>query len=637
VGSRDHEYHYSLPRGNQNQALHEVESVSLKERKSTGNSAKVLKERSSTMEIALQSKMNKLSLSSGFGGEEAHIWGNGGLLHSAKDIEADVFPPVNVAHPIPASVDANGTVYAERMVSTLLGSSTSLQSSGFFEDSDLMSNASSTNIPASGFQTEGYIPIKPSLSSPSSSGGSSPETPFAGDDSPSDSVFDVCSQERPKDSFSPNLHYSMLQSPIYDHVDTPQDLPVFNQLTRPNGTLSAPPTPTVLRHPQVPQVTQPTSLPVGYNEGLNPMNVGSNGLDCYGHAPYTPPPSSQFQDSLFGIAENHLSYHDHLPAMKTMVGKSRVNGKLPPSPSFTRSLSNQGPTPTSATGCFMSYSEDMGRPYSSMSYGPPSFGAVSPSVNPIGRDRFSSWSDAGASQSVPRYSRSNSAGVVSAKTRGKTDVSRSKLLEDFRNNRRPNIQLADLANHIVEFSQDQHGSRFIQQKLERASPDEKQLVFTEILPSSWHLMTDVFGNYVIQKFFEYGTDEQKSTLADRIRGHVLPLALQMYGCRVIQRALECIPKDMQQLLISELSGHVLRCVKDQNGNHVIQKCIECVDPPGLQFIINAFKGQVSTPSHATMASQTRHSPCSIHVVYSSTILFTLASNPCVLAPITLPQ
>lgn len=36
---------------------------------------------------------------------------------------------------------------------------------------------------------------------------------------------------------------------------------------------------------------------------------------------------------------------------------------------------------------------------------------------------------------------------------------RSRLLEDFRNNRFPSLQLRDLANHIVEFSQDQHGSR----------------------------------------------------------------------------------------------------------------------------------------------------------------------------------
>ncbi|GLD49487.1 pumilio homolog 2 isoform X7 [Lates japonicus] len=185
--------------------------------------------------------------------------------------------------------------------------------------------------------------------------------------------------------------------------------------------------------------------------------------------------------------------------------------------------------------------------------------------------------------SRPRYSRSD---VMPS--------GRSRLLEDFRNNRFPNLQLRDLPGHMVEFSQDQHGSRFIQQKLERATPAERQMVFGEILQAAYQLMTDVFGNYVIQKFFEFGSADQKLALATRIRGHVLPLALQMYGCRVIQKALESISSDQQVIsdIVRELDGHVLKCVKDQNGNHVVQKCIECVQPQALQFIIDAFQGQV---------------------------------------------
>lgn len=48
-------------------------------------------------------------------------------------------------------------------------------------------------------------------------------------------------------------------------------------------------------------------------------------------------------------------------------------------------------------------------------------------------------------------------------------------------------------------SADQHGSRFIQQKLESCSAEEKASVFEEVLPHAATLMTDVFGNYVIQK------------------------------------------------------------------------------------------------------------------------------------------
>uniref|UniRef100_A0A8C5BDT1 Pumilio homolog 1 n=1 Tax=Gadus morhua TaxID=8049 RepID=A0A8C5BDT1_GADMO len=178
---------------------------------------------------------------------------------------------------------------------------------------------------------------------------------------------------------------------------------------------------------------------------------------------------------------------------------------------------------------------------------------------------------------------------------GMSDVmpsGRSRLLEDFRNNRYPNLQLRDIAGHIMEFSQDQHGSRFIQLKLERASSAERQLVFSEILQAAYQLMVDVFGNYVIQKFFEFGSLDQKLALAERIRGHVLSLALQMYGCRVIQKALEFIPSEQQSEMVRELDGHVLKCVKDQNGNHVVQKCIECVQPHALHFIIDAFKAQV---------------------------------------------
>uniref|UniRef100_A0A8C5X949 Pumilio homolog 1 n=1 Tax=Malurus cyaneus samueli TaxID=2593467 RepID=A0A8C5X949_9PASS len=168
---------------------------------------------------------------------------------------------------------------------------------------------------------------------------------------------------------------------------------------------------------------------------------------------------------------------------------------------------------------------------------------------------------------------------------GMSDVmpsGRSRLLEDFRNNRYPNLQLREIAGHIMEFSQDQHGSRWDWGPGSCCSSREHWLRFMVLWLCLW-LCFGVFGSL-----------EQKLALAERIRGHVLSLALQMYGCRVIQKALEFIPPDQQVIneMVRELDGHVLKCVKDQNGNHVVQKCIECVQPQSLQFIIDAFKGQV---------------------------------------------
>jgi len=172
---------------------------------------------------------------------------------------------------------------------------------------------------------------------------------------------------------------------------------------------------------------------------------------------------------------------------------------------------------------------------------------------------------------------------------------RSSLLEEFRtskNNKK--FELKDIVGHFIEFSGDQHGSRFIQQKLESASVAEKNMVFKEIFPAALSLMTDVFGNYVIQKFFEHGTAEHKRLLGETLVGNVLSLSLQMYGCRVVQKALEVIAPEQQALLVKELEGHVMKCVKDQNGNHVIQKVIEQVPAHFTQFIVDTFVNKVYT-------------------------------------------
>ncbi|KIW17339.1 hypothetical protein PV08_04531 [Exophiala spinifera] len=178
---------------------------------------------------------------------------------------------------------------------------------------------------------------------------------------------------------------------------------------------------------------------------------------------------------------------------------------------------------------------------------------------------------------------------------------RSPLLEEFRLNSKTNkrFELKDIYNYVVEFSGDQHGSRFIQQKLETANSDEKEQIFKEIQPNLLQLMTDVFGNYVIQKMFEHGNQSQKKVLANQMKGHVLHLSQQMYGCRVVQKAFEHVLTDQQASLVKELDGpnhQVLEVVENQNGNHVIQKAIERIPGEHIQFIVDAFKGRTAKMS-----------------------------------------
>ncbi|KAG8746934.1 mRNA binding protein puf3 [Ceratobasidium sp. 414] len=169
---------------------------------------------------------------------------------------------------------------------------------------------------------------------------------------------------------------------------------------------------------------------------------------------------------------------------------------------------------------------------------------------------------------------------------------RSPLLEQFRADKSKTWQLRDIRGHVAEFCGDQHGSRFIQQKLETSTEEDKEAIFSELVPSGLlSLMTDVFGNYVVQKLFEFGSIEQRNLLVDVMEGHVLSLSLQMYGCRVVQKAIECVTVEQQVSFVQEIDVDVMRCVKDANGNHVIQKLIERVTPELLGFVLS-FQGNV---------------------------------------------
>ncbi|KAJ2985980.1 hypothetical protein NUW58_g5250 [Xylaria curta] len=168
---------------------------------------------------------------------------------------------------------------------------------------------------------------------------------------------------------------------------------------------------------------------------------------------------------------------------------------------------------------------------------------------------------------------------------------RSTLLEEFRNLHRTNrrYELKDIYGFVVEFSGDQHGSRFIQDKLVVANSEEKDRVFNEIVPNALQLMKDVFGNYVIQKFFEHGNQPQKKLLASAMKSQVGQLSLQMYSCRV---AIEHVLLDQQLQIVDELRPNIVSIASDPHGNHVVQKVIEMFPRRSMPFIMEAFRGQI---------------------------------------------
>lgn len=55
----------------------------------------------------------------------------------------------------------------------------------------------------------------------------------------------------------------------------------------------------------------------------------------------------------------------------------------------------------------------------------------------------------------------------------------------------------------MQCSADRNGSRFVQQALEAAAPEEIAMVYKEIMPCVRTLAVDMFGNHAIQKVNKY--------------------------------------------------------------------------------------------------------------------------------------
>jgi hypothetical protein len=174
--------------------------------------------------------------------------------------------------------------------------------------------------------------------------------------------------------------------------------------------------------------------------------------------------------------------------------------------------------------------------------------------------------------------------------------SSASILDEFRLNKQnlSHLSLETLLNSSISLTDlacDQHGSRFIQQRLEgNNSEQERQLAYINLTQETLRLSVDVFGNYVMQKLLELGTAEQRKLIVSQLVGSVYMLSLQQYGCRVVQKALEITQNEpeTQLIILRELNGHVLQCVRDSNANHVIQQAIQYTSSPAaMQFIPEA--------------------------------------------------
>uniref|UniRef100_A0A183C736 PUM-HD domain-containing protein n=1 Tax=Globodera pallida TaxID=36090 RepID=A0A183C736_GLOPA len=193
---------------------------------------------------------------------------------------------------------------------------------------------------------------------------------------------------------------------------------------------------------------------------------------------------------------------------------------------------------------------------------------------------------------------------------------RSKLLDDYHNNRAVNLQLTDLSKHVVEFAQDtrgsgasdspqqtrpvleqlhdnvltlvtnQYGCHVIQRVLEHGLPEDRERIVRSLHENLFTLVTDKHGNYLIRRVLEHGLPEDRERIVRSLHENVTSLSLHEYGSRVIEHVIEHgLPEDRERIVRS-LQGDIMKYAQDKFGSLVIEKCVICGTPEQKKALFN---------------------------------------------------
>ncbi|KAJ4832386.1 hypothetical protein Tsubulata_009522 [Turnera subulata] len=151
--------------------------------------------------------------------------------------------------------------------------------------------------------------------------------------------------------------------------------------------------------------------------------------------------------------------------------------------------------------------------------------------------------------------------------------------------------LAEVRGYIYLMAKDQHGCRFLQKIFDEGTPEDMQLIFSEVINHVVELIINPFGNYLMQKLLDKCTEEQRMQIILILTeepGQLVRISFDSHGTRVVQKLIETLKTRRQiSLVVSALEPGFLSLIKDSNGNHVIQHCLQCLGNDANKFIFVA--------------------------------------------------
>ncbi|KAF8646418.1 hypothetical protein HU200_065862 [Digitaria exilis] len=150
--------------------------------------------------------------------------------------------------------------------------------------------------------------------------------------------------------------------------------------------------------------------------------------------------------------------------------------------------------------------------------------------------------------------------------------------------------LAGLRGFMYHVARDQHGCRFLQQRLDDGKR-EVDLIFSGVSRHASQLMVDPFGNYLMQKLLAVCDAGQRMALVVTLTSDpfvLVRISLNVHGTRAVQKLIESLKtREEISLVVDALRPGFLELIKDPNGNHVVQKCLQSFEANDNKAIFDA--------------------------------------------------
>ncbi|CAL4892199.1 unnamed protein product [Urochloa decumbens] len=150
--------------------------------------------------------------------------------------------------------------------------------------------------------------------------------------------------------------------------------------------------------------------------------------------------------------------------------------------------------------------------------------------------------------------------------------------------------LAGLRGFMCHVARDQHGCRFLQQRLDDGKR-EVDAIFAGVSRHAAQLMVDPFGNYLMQKLLSVCDAGQRKQLVLTLTADpfvLVRISLNVHGTRAVQKLIESLrTREEIRLVVDALRPGFLELIKDPNGNHVVQKCLQSFEADDNKAIFDA--------------------------------------------------